>query len=58
MMAAIQSLHCALELRPDFADAHRSLGIVYEKAGEATAATEHYRRTVALAADHAWAITI
>ncbi|MEM5317414.1 tetratricopeptide repeat protein [Paraburkholderia sp. JHI869] len=50
---AIQALHRALELRPDFPVALNNLGHLYGEAGDCAEASRHFERALALAPAHA-----
>jgi len=45
---ALKKLRRAIEVDPDYPDAHNVLGILYERLGETDLATKHYNRAVAL----------
>lgn len=42
----------ALQMSPDFAEAHANLGLLLAKRGDTAAAEEHYQRSIALAPDY------
>jgi predicted Zn-dependent protease with MMP-like domain len=48
LQSAIGELKLALESDPDFADAHYTLGLLYEELGDQASAVHHYLRTRAL----------
>ena len=45
---AVKCLHAAVELNPNLAQAHRSLGIAFSKLEEMDAAEASYRRALAI----------
>lgn len=50
--AAKESFQKAIEIDPEFADAHNDLGVILEKFGEHTAAAEQFQKAVQLAPYH------
>ena len=52
---AISQLKKAIELKPDYADAHNTLGVALQKKGNTSEAISHYKRAVALNPDYAQA---
>jgi protein O-GlcNAc transferase len=51
--AAITAFRRAIELRPDFAEAHNNLGMALSRTGDVAAAASCYLRTLLLAPNHA-----
>ncbi|RME34225.1 MAG: type IV pilus biogenesis/stability protein PilW [Gammaproteobacteria bacterium] len=46
---ALKKLNHALELDPDYAEAHNVLGVLYARLGEKAKAEQHFRRSVSIA---------
>ena len=51
--AAIAHYERALELEPDFVEAHSNLGLAHQTRGEITRAVEHFQQALEIRPDYA-----